>query len=318
MVCFLQDGRSDKAIDKALELIGEWKAAFGSRSGYKAVNDVFGELEREGFFIPEPQVASAAFIKPAPEWVISDHCHMCRQEFNRLKGWFPVSQTPLFLSIIVDDSSPFQTLSCVQHLSLFLHSLSLSFSLSLCFLFLLSAQHHCRNCGKSVCTQCSTKRTPLPEFGIKQPTRVCDICYKAVAPDTSSSDSKSKTEVSGGGTGGLPEEYLRSSLAKESQVPQAPTEEMKMKEEDDLQLAIAMSLNEQDNKVSLLSLSPSLRPCLVINFYCLLSRKSRHLRHRHRRVSLHLPRPPHLQLPPLLLPPHLPSTPPLPRRLLIL
>ena len=129
---FLQDGRSDKAIDKALELIGEWKAAFGSRSGYKAVNDVFGELEREGFFIPEPQVASAAFIKPPPEWVISDHCHMCRQEFNRLKGWFPVSHTPLFLSIIVDDSSPFQTtLSCVQHLSLSSFSLFLSVSFSL-------------------------------------------------------------------------------------------------------------------------------------------------------------------------------------------
>lgn len=204
-----RDGRSDKAIDKALEMIGEWKAAFGSRAGYKAVNDVFGELEREGFFIPEPQVASASFIKPPPEWVMDDRCHMCRQEFNRLKGWFP---------------------------------------------------HHCRNCGKSVCTQCSTKRAPLPEFGIKQPTRVCDVCYKNLAPDSSSSsssssDSKTKSEsggAAGGGGGGknseLPVEYLRSSLAKESQAPKGPTEDMKMKEEDDLQLAIAMSLNEQDNK----------------------------------------------------------------------
>ena len=89
-----QDGRSDKAIDKALELIGEWKAAFGSRAGYKAVNEVFEELEREGFYIPEPQVASASFIKPPPEWIMGDRCHMCRQEFNRLKGWFPVSHTP--------------------------------------------------------------------------------------------------------------------------------------------------------------------------------------------------------------------------------
>ena len=80
-----------RAIDKALELIGEWKAAFGNRSGYKAVHDMFGELEREGFFIPEPQVASASFIKQPPEWVMGDRCHMCRQEFNRLKGWFPVS-----------------------------------------------------------------------------------------------------------------------------------------------------------------------------------------------------------------------------------
>ncbi|CAI7990509.1 Hepatocyte growth factor-regulated tyrosine kinase substrate [Geodia barretti] len=197
-----RDGRSDKAIDKALELIGEWKAAFGSRAGYKAVNEVFEELEKEGFFIPEPQVASASFIKPPPEWIIGDRCHMCRQEFNRLKGWFP---------------------------------------------------HHCRNCGKSACTQCSTKRIPLPEFGIKQPTRVCDICYKAVAPDSASSsstsDPKTKSEGASGASGGnLPEEYLRSSLAKETQVPAAPSDNMKMKEEDDLQLAIAMSLNEQDNK----------------------------------------------------------------------
>ena len=108
-----------------------------------------------------------------------------------------------------------------------------------------------------MCTQCSTKRIPLTEFGIKQPTRVCDLCYKNVAPDTSS-ESSSKTKGGGGGGGGgggegssdLPEEYLRSSLAKESQVaPSSRTEERKLQEEDDLQLAIAMSLNEQDNKV---------------------------------------------------------------------
>ena len=133
-------------------------------------------------------------------------------------------------------------------------SLSLSSSLSLSLSS--SPQHHCRNCGKSACTQCSTKRIPLPEFGIKQPTRVCDICYKAVAPDSASSsstsDPKTKSEGASGASGGnLPEEYLRSSLAKETQVPAAPSDNMKMKEEDDLQLAIAMSLNEQDNKVYL-------------------------------------------------------------------
>ena len=63
---FSQDGRNAKAVDKALELIGEWKVAFGSQSGYKAVNNVFGELEREGYHIPEAEVASAAFIKKVP------------------------------------------------------------------------------------------------------------------------------------------------------------------------------------------------------------------------------------------------------------
>lgn len=41
-------------------------------------------------------------------------------------------------------------------------------------------QHHCRNCGKSVCGQCSGKRVSLPHFGVDEPTRVCDICYKKV------------------------------------------------------------------------------------------------------------------------------------------
>ena len=72
------------------------------------------------------------------------------------------------------------------------------------------------------------------------------------ASSSSSSEPKTKTEgggASSGGGGNLPEEYLRSSLAKESQSPPGTSEGTKMKEEDDLQLAIAMSLNEQDNKV---------------------------------------------------------------------
>ncbi len=43
-------------MDKALELVGEWKVAFGAQANYKAVVDVFFELEREGFHVPETQV----------------------------------------------------------------------------------------------------------------------------------------------------------------------------------------------------------------------------------------------------------------------
>lgn len=47
----------------------------------------------------------------------------------------------------------------------------------------------------------------------------------------------------------LPVEYLQSSLAQESQQPSTGQDaELQMKEDDDLQLAIAMSLNEQENK----------------------------------------------------------------------
>ncbi len=62
-----QSGKNAVAVDKALELIGEWNSAFGQQAGYKAIHDTFGELEREGFVIPEAQVASAAFIQKVSE-----------------------------------------------------------------------------------------------------------------------------------------------------------------------------------------------------------------------------------------------------------
>lgn len=83
--------QGEKAVDKALEMIGEWKAAFGQQSGYKAVNDMFSELQRQGYHIPETEVASAAFLKKAPDWVLGDRCYMCRNEFHRFKGAFRVS-----------------------------------------------------------------------------------------------------------------------------------------------------------------------------------------------------------------------------------
>ena len=52
---------------------------------------MFSELEKSGYHIPVAAVASAAFIKKPPEWVLSDHCFMCRQEFNRFKGKLRVS-----------------------------------------------------------------------------------------------------------------------------------------------------------------------------------------------------------------------------------
>ena len=85
--------QGEKAVDKALEMIGEWKSAFGQQSGYKAVNEIFSELQREGYQIPETEVASASFTKKAPDWVLGDRCHMCRSEFNRFKVAFRVSQS---------------------------------------------------------------------------------------------------------------------------------------------------------------------------------------------------------------------------------
>lgn len=38
-------------------------------------------------------------------------------------------------------------------------------------------QHHCRNCGKAVCGDCSRQRTTIPAMGFEFPVRVCDECF---------------------------------------------------------------------------------------------------------------------------------------------
>lgn len=59
------------------------------------------------------------------------------------------------------------------------------------------------------------------------------------------------------GSSDLPLEYLQSSLAQEPQQPSSSqNSELQMMEDDDLQLAIAMSLNEQENKQKAKTTSP--------------------------------------------------------------
>lgn len=48
---------------------------------------------------------------------------------------------------------------------------------------LLNRRHHCRRCGKLVCSDCAPKNNsrPIPEFGLKEPVRHCRLCYKSPA-----------------------------------------------------------------------------------------------------------------------------------------
>lgn len=38
-------------------------------------------------------------------------------------------------------------------------------------------QHHCRNCGKAVCGDCSQRRSTIPTLGFEFQVRVCDDCF---------------------------------------------------------------------------------------------------------------------------------------------
>lgn len=58
-----QNASMSRAIDKVLEVLGEWKAAFGDDTAYKGVTTIFNELERSGYYIPEANLASASYMQ---------------------------------------------------------------------------------------------------------------------------------------------------------------------------------------------------------------------------------------------------------------
>lgn len=101
---------------------------------------------------------------------------------------------------------------------------------------IVQRKHHCRACGGIFCNRCTNKQSIIPKFGIEKEVRVCDSCYTEINSKSLKSES-----------GALPQEYLNSNLAKESQSPPSKNEQQ-LKEEEELQIAIAMSLNEQENK----------------------------------------------------------------------
>ncbi|KAK3787016.1 hypothetical protein RRG08_037295 [Elysia crispata] len=42
-------------------------------------------------------------------------------------------------------------------------------------------KHHCRHCGRLLCSKCSSKDMPIVKFNITKPTRVCDICFDVLS-----------------------------------------------------------------------------------------------------------------------------------------
>ncbi|KAK0082250.1 hypothetical protein PV325_010788 [Microctonus aethiopoides] len=102
---------------------------------------------------------------------------------------------------------------------------------------LVQRKHHCRACGQVFCSQCSSKSSTLPKFGIEKVVRVCDACFMQL--NKPSAAPAKETE--------LPVEYLSSSLAQQQQVPPRKTEE-ELREEEELNLALALSQSEAEQK----------------------------------------------------------------------
>ncbi|KAF7273042.1 hypothetical protein GWI33_014233 [Rhynchophorus ferrugineus] len=104
---------------------------------------------------------------------------------------------------------------------------------------IVQRKHHCRACGQIFCHGCSSKTSTVPKFGIEKEVRVCNMCYDALNKTSTSKSSKAETD--------LPPEYLKSSLAQQSQEPPRKSEE-EIREEEDLQLALALSQSEAEAK----------------------------------------------------------------------
>ncbi|XP_030751579.1 hepatocyte growth factor-regulated tyrosine kinase substrate isoform X2 [Sitophilus oryzae] len=105
---------------------------------------------------------------------------------------------------------------------------------------MIQRKHHCRACGQVFCASCTSKTTTLPKYGIEKEVRVCDTCFDtANKPSTGAKTPKTETE--------LPAEYLKSSLAQQSQEPPRKSED-ELREEEELQLALALSQSEAEAK----------------------------------------------------------------------
>uniref|UniRef100_A0A1B0CGM8 Putative ankyrin n=1 Tax=Lutzomyia longipalpis TaxID=7200 RepID=A0A1B0CGM8_LUTLO len=41
-------------------------------------------------------------------------------------------------------------------------------------------KHHCRHCGRNLCSRCSNNDVPIIKFGINKPVRVCAVCFEVL------------------------------------------------------------------------------------------------------------------------------------------
>lgn len=46
---------------------------------------------------------------------------------------------------------------------------------------LTSRKHHCRHCGRLLCSRCSALELPIPKFNLIKPVRICEVCNEVLS-----------------------------------------------------------------------------------------------------------------------------------------
>lgn len=102
---------------------------------------------------------------------------------------------------------------------------------------LVNRKHHCRCCGQIFCDKCSARTSAIPKYGIEKEVRVCDDCY----------DKLNKTMPMTVSKPVLVDAPPASSPAPKASAP-AGKSEQELREEEELQLAIALSKSEAETR----------------------------------------------------------------------
>eukprot|EP00835_Amoeboradix_gromovi_P006943 NODE_953_length_2810_cov_0.269273.p1 type:complete len:332 gc:universal NODE_953_length_2810_cov_0.269273:457-1452(+) len=110
---------------------------------------------------------------------------------------------------------------------------------------LINRKHHCRNCGKCVCNNCSKDRMMLPKYGIMQLVRVCSICFS----NSNNSDVPTKSlDLSEAREQNELELAIKESLKLQNSSTKSNSNLIDQQEEEMIQKAIQLSL--KDNRLS--------------------------------------------------------------------
>lgn len=105
---------------------------------------------------------------------------------------------------------------------------------------IVARKHHCRNCGNIFCAKCSSQQIPLPKLNMGKPVRVCDGCYNKILK-------KEETLAMATSVAAPPSTTTTNPLPPRDAT--APSEQ-DLKEEEEFQLAMALSLSETRPKLA--------------------------------------------------------------------